>query len=476
MPILNNGVIEAPVGGLLNIDNGGTAVTNTLTTQNNGIISANGGRIDLDFAPPPFGRAPAETLINTGSVEITNDGSLALNGTFSGNSVTFSGKGALGLQVGNAFAGGSKVTGFGPGDQLDLYGLAKGSGSLAFAGGVLSLGTSSAVPLSGSLGLGNFESQWVGSNGSALTIAYAPDGGPSGIVQPDITAPASATVAQGSTLSLGGVSISGLGNSSNSLNISVGSGRLGNAGADSGGPCSLAYVPAAGATADTVAIGVSPPAAVASSRSIRITITSGGTGPGLHEPASETVAPGATVAVSGSYNDSFAQHNPGKLFLGISDNNGNLKATDASGNPVVGSGTNYIGLSTDYPDAHVVLKSLTYAAGSAGKDAISFDIWNQAGMETTGTVPVTIAAINKATLASTAGPFFFAAGPTMSSPADFSIVVSQAVAAMSGEFGAPSGTPGGATGWLPQPTVGGWLTQLFEQPPQIFGAAPHWGS
>src|SRR6185312_16315845 len=82
---------------------------------------------------------------------------------------------------------------------------------LGFSNGILSAGTSSAIPLTGSYGLGNFESESIGGTGNPQIIAYAPAG---------------ATVAQGSTLSLANVSISGLGTSSNILNISVGSGTL----------------------------------------------------------------------------------------------------------------------------------------------------------------------------------------------------------------------------------------------------------
>jgi hypothetical protein len=97
------------------------------------------------------------------------------------------------------------------------------------------------------------------------------------------------------------------------------------------------------------------------------------------------------VAVSGSYSDSFALSNAGSLFLGISDNRGTLSATDASGDAVAGSGSNSIALNTDYVDLNAILASLHYtASGSPGSDTIDFDVWNQAGVETTGNSAVTI--------------------------------------------------------------------------------------
>src|SRR5262249_50090848 len=149
----------------------------------------------------------------------------------------------------------------------------------SYSNGIMMAGSTNAIPLSGSYGLGNFESDFIGSTGSPQIIAYAPDGAPSGVVEPDITAPAAASVVQGQTLSLGNVSISGLGTSSNILSIRAGVGTLYMNGAEGSGTNhlsiasatadqinadlpSLVYVPASGASADTVEIAASPPAPV----------------------------------------------------------------------------------------------------------------------------------------------------------------------------------------------------------------------
>ena len=144
-------------------------------------------------------------------------------------------------------------------------------------------------------------------------------------------------------------------------------------------------------TTGSVPVTISGDGSGGSSSGAPIGGTTSSSGPALSEPASETVAAGAQVAVSGSYSDSLAAGNPGALFLGISDSSGTLSATNASGAAVAGSGTNSIRLNTDYADVNAILQSLTYTAGSSGgPDSISFDIWNQAGVETTDTVPVTV--------------------------------------------------------------------------------------
>jgi hypothetical protein len=118
-----------------------------------------------------------------------------------------------------------------------------------------------------------------------------------------------------------------------------------------------------------------------------------GSAPSLAEPATAQVTPGGTVAVQGLYSDSFAQSNPGLLYLDISDSSGVLRAFDLAGNPVAGSGSGTIALSTTDADVNAILGSLQYVAGaSSGSDSIRVDVWNQAGVETTDTVSVTVAA------------------------------------------------------------------------------------
>ena len=127
------------------------------------------------------------------------------------------------------------------------------------------------------------------------------------------------------------------------------------------------------------------------------TVTSGSSGgPTLVEPANKNVAQGGTVAVS--YGGRFAQSNTGQLYLGISDSSGTLSAMNAAGQTVAGSGTNSISLSADYVDLNAILANLHYTAGGSGTDTINFDIWNQAGMQTTDSISVMIGGSHNAAM------------------------------------------------------------------------------
>jgi hypothetical protein len=123
-----------------------------------------------------------------------------------------------------------------------------------------------------------------------------------------------------------------------------------------------------------------------------ITDLAPGAPPTLGLPASENVQPSGAVLVRPlSYTDSYAAGNPGAMFLRISDSAGTLTALDASGTPLPGSTTQMITLNGSYAQVTTALNSLHYIAPTtAGADTIRFDVWNQAGVETMGAVPVTI--------------------------------------------------------------------------------------
>ncbi|HUN40848.1 MAG TPA: hypothetical protein VMU81_11190 [Acetobacteraceae bacterium] len=413
--IINNGTL-ASAGGLLDIYNNATATSASATLVNAGTIVADGGTVNIasnaHFTLP--GSLPDWSIADTGGAGIGDSGNLLIDGTVAGGNIAFTGTGALALEQSNALAGGAMVTDFGPGEKLDLYGAAGDGGTMNFANGTLDVATNGtlaqAIVLGGSFTTGNFEQNVVGGPGNPGEIVYVPGGGISGMFDPEIATPATATVAQGTTLALNDVSIENLGTQGGTAVITAQSGTLYMNGATGSGThqltlssnstsqmeadlASLAYVPAAGASTDTVTFQVSPSAPVSTIRAIPITIDGGSSssGPALQEPSSETVASGRTVAVAGSYSDSFAAGNPGHLFLAISDSTGTLTATNAAGQAVAGSGTNNLAVSTDYVDVNAILASLHYTAGTgSGSDTISFDIWNQAGVETTGAAAVTI--------------------------------------------------------------------------------------
>ena len=407
--IINNGTL-AGSGGILIIYNNAASASASATLLNAGTIDAGDGTVNFasntTFSVP--GALPSWTLVNSGSVSIGDNGNLLLDGTVDGGDIAFTGTGALSLEQANAMVAGATVSGFGPGEQLDLYGAAGDGGAMSFANGTLDVAINGtlvqAIALGGSFTTGNFEQSVVAGPGNAGEIVYVPSGGISGMFDPEIAAPAAATVAQGTTLALNGVAIENLGTQGGNVSITAASGTLYMDGATGSGTnqlglstdstpqleadlASLTYVPAAGAVSDAVTIQVSPPAPVSITRAIPITIYQ----PSLQEPGSETVASGGAVAVAGSYSDSFAAGNPGQLFLGISDSTGTLTATDAAGQAVAGSGTDSIAVQTDYVDVNAILASLNYAAGAgSGSDTINFEVWNQAGVETTGATAVTI--------------------------------------------------------------------------------------
>jgi hypothetical protein len=117
-----------------------------------------------------------------------------------------------------------------------------------------------------------------------------------------------------------------------------------------------------------------------------------GAPPALALPTAESVQPsGAAIVRPVSYTDSFAAGNPGSMFISISDSAGTLSALDASGAALVGSGTQSIILNGSYAQVTTALNTLHYIApATAGSDTIRFDVWNQAGVETTGAIPITI--------------------------------------------------------------------------------------
>ena len=413
--LVNDGTIDNTI---VSFANGGTMINNGVFE--NQLISAptliNTGTILADHA----GASIIGTVLG-GTAEVANGGGLTVDGTLSGTQLNFNGAGNLTLEQSMAFANGAALNNFAPGDEILLSDSAFVTNTtVAFSGNALTLqqgGTAVvSIPFNGTYTLGNFVIEPDGS--SPFVFAYAPNNGYSGLIDPDIAAPSQGTVAAGGTLSLGSIAINNTTTFATSVQITAASGTLTMNGAKGSGTdslsvtgstaqvnadlASLTYTPDAGTSTDTVRVSSEidfPSAAASSQRFVPISVTvSTSTGPMLNEPASETVAENGTVAVAGSYTDSFAESNPGSMYLGISDSSGTLYGyyPYASGHAVTGaeaggSGTNAISFSGSYADVEAILNSLTYVAGgTTGSDAIRFDIWNQAGVETTGSVPVTV--------------------------------------------------------------------------------------
>ncbi len=143
----------------------------------------------------------------------------------------------------------------------------------------------------------------------------------------------------------------------------------------------------------------------------------GGTssGPIFTLPSSETTTTGGSVAVTGvSVTDAFAASNPGTLVLNLSATLG-LLAMTSGGARLAGSGTHAMSVTGTLAQINADLATLTYTAGStAGGDTINLDVWDQAGLEGTKSLEVTVTATST--------------GPVISVPASDSVAAGSATA------------------------------------------------
>ena len=103
----------------------------------------------------------------------------------------------------------------------------------------------------------------------------------------------------------------------------------------------------------------------------------GATGPqdlGVVLPAAITVGQGVTTPIAGiCIDDAWAATHPGTLALNVWDNAGVLGLGGQSGHALSLHGT--------LDQLNAALAQMTYAGSAAGQDAISVDVWNQAGVE-----------------------------------------------------------------------------------------------
>jgi len=123
------------------------------------------------------------------------------------------------------------------------------------------------------------------------------------------------------------------------------------------------------------------------------------TGPVIAMPGSATTTTGSTIAISGvSITDAFAASNPGSLALNVTDTSGDITMTGANGTALSGSGTHTISVSGSLAQINADLATLTYTAGSsAGSDAISVDVWDQAGLEADKSVSIAVTTASSGT-------------------------------------------------------------------------------
>lgn len=104
-------------------------------------------------------------------------------------------------------------------------------------------------------------------------------------------------------------------------------------------------------------------------------------------PATETVAAGTKLSVTGvSISDPWAASAAGTMTLNVWDSGGGR--ITIAGQTALSSGS--ISLTGSLSQLNADLAGLTYTAGSAGADSITVDAWNQAGVEATKTIGVTV--------------------------------------------------------------------------------------
>ncbi len=108
-------------------------------------------------------------------------------------------------------------------------------------------------------------------------------------------------------------------------------------------------------------------------------------------PASETVAAGATLAIAGvSINDPWAAAAPGTMALNIYDKTGTITIAGQTFGPGGTHGSVGMIVATE-AQINADLAGLTYTAGAtAGTDTLSVNVWNQAGVDVTKTIPITV--------------------------------------------------------------------------------------
>jgi len=157
----------------------------------------------------------------------------------------------------------------------------------------------------------------------------------------------------------------------------------------------LTYTAGSATGTDNISINVWDQAGLSTTRAIPITITPAPPpppGPQLTLPPSEAVVVSTGLAVTGvSVADAFAAGNPGTMALNVSDSTGRLTMRDAVGNPLPGSGTSSISFNGTLSQVNAALATLTYVSGTTtGTDTISVGIWDQAGLFSSGDIPVTI--------------------------------------------------------------------------------------
>lgn len=324
--------------------------------------------------------------------------------------------------VGAGSSGGSGTTTTGGG----------GGGGTTGSGGGTTASTGPAITLSSS------ETATTGSSvavtGGSITDAFAASN--PGTLVLDVSA-TSGTVAMTS----GGSKLAGSGTHAMSV-----TGTLAQINADL---ATLTYTAGSGAGGNSIIVSVWDQAGLEGTKTTEVTVTAPAstsppgttttsTGPTIAVPASESVTTGSVTAITGvSVTDAYAASNPGNVALTVSDANGNIAMT-SGGAKLAGSGTHAMSVSGTLAQINADLATLTYTAGSgAGTNSISVAVWDQAGIEGSKSLGVTIKAPSSTTTTTPTGPVI-----TVPSSETVTVGTSTTVAGVSVADAFAAGNPG----------------------------------
>jgi hypothetical protein len=258
---------------------------------------------------------------------------------------------------------------------------------------------------------------------SGSTTAPPVEPPPGSMVSPSFTVPGGEAVATGQTIAVAGVQFddSAAASAAGALSLNVSSnvgnfsmtddagdvhtgsgttsifveGTLAQLNADL---ATLSYTAGANAGPDQLSITINDQSGNTFSVVVQVSVTATGgdtpppSGPSITIPAPETVAASQTLPISGvQVVDSYAAGNPGFMALNVSSTGGDIAMTDGSGTALAGSGSTNIFVQDTFAQINADLATLSYAAGdSAGTGQISVQVYDQLGLSTNATLPVSI--------------------------------------------------------------------------------------
>jgi hypothetical protein len=159
----------------------------------------------------------------------------------------------------------------------------------------------------------------------------------------------------------------------------------------------LSFTAASKPGSDGITVDAWNQAGVEQTQSIAITIDAAPpmpTGPVITAPASESVTTDTTITIAHvSVAAAFAAGNPGTMALNLNTGSGAIGITHAVGAAVTGLGTDAVSVAGTLAQINADLANLSYSAPTKnGTDSISVNVWDQAGLDSTATIPVTVKA------------------------------------------------------------------------------------